>query len=30
MQGFQEFMVNPDRLPEIRERLDRERRNVFE
>ena len=30
MQGFQEFMVNPDRLPEIRERLDRERQNVFE
>lgn len=30
MQGFQEFMVNPDRLPEIRERLDRERQNVFD
>jgi len=30
MEGFQEFMVNPDRLPQIRERLDRERRNVFE
>ena len=30
MEGFQEFMVNPDRLPEIRERLDRERQAVFE
>ena len=30
MEGFQEFMVNPDRLQTIRERLDRERESVFE
>ena len=30
MEGFQEFMVNPDRLQTIRERLDRERQSVFE
>jgi len=30
MEGFQEFMVNPDRLQTIRERLDRERKSVFE
>ncbi len=29
MQGFQEFMVNPGRLQQIRERVDAERRNVF-
>ncbi|MFW6313663.1 MAG: hypothetical protein ACOC2N_07245, partial [Spirochaetota bacterium] len=30
MEGFQEFMVNPDRLQTIRERLDEERKSVFE
>ncbi|AHC16107.1 ABC transporter substrate-binding protein [Salinispira pacifica] len=30
MEGFQEFMVNPDRLPEIRARLDEERKNIFQ
>ncbi|MCG8477726.1 MAG: extracellular solute-binding protein [Spirochaetales bacterium] len=30
MQGFQEFMVNPDRVDEIRRRLEDERINVFE
>lgn len=30
MQGFQEFMVNPDRLQEIRVRLDEERQSVFD
>ncbi len=29
MEGFQEFMVNPDRLPGIRERLDRRRAEIF-
>lgn len=29
MQGFQEFMVNPDRVDTIRQRLDRERQQVF-
>lgn len=29
MEGFQEFMVNPDRLSAIRERLDTERRRIF-
>ncbi len=29
MEGFQEFMVNPDRLPEIRQRLDRRRIEIF-
>ncbi len=30
MQGFQEFMVNPDRVEEIRQRLEDERLSVFE
>lgn len=30
MEGFQEFMVNPDRVDEIRERLDRERERIFD
>lgn len=30
MEGFQEFMVNPDRLPEIRARLDEEREDIFQ
>ncbi len=29
MQGFQEFMINPDREDEIRQRLDDERRRIF-
>jgi len=29
MEGFQEFMVNPDRLPAILDRLDNERISVF-
>jgi multiple sugar transport system substrate-binding protein len=29
MEGFQEFMVNPDRLDEIRARLDKERESLF-
>ena len=29
MEGFQEFMVNPDRLPEIRARLEEKRLQVF-
>lgn len=29
MQGFQEFMINPDREQEIRERLDNERKRIF-
>ena len=30
MEGFQEFMVNPDREDAIRERLERERQRIFE
>jgi len=30
MEGFQEFMVNPDRIDAIRARLDAERKNLFE
>jgi len=30
MEGFQEFMVNPDRLSDIRERLEAERQNIFQ
>ncbi|MFW5643185.1 MAG: ABC transporter substrate-binding protein, partial [Alkalispirochaeta sp.] len=30
MEGFQEFMVNPDRVDAIRERLDEERKKIFE
>jgi multiple sugar transport system substrate-binding protein len=30
MQGFQEFMVNPDRVDAIRARLDRERQQIFD
>jgi multiple sugar transport system substrate-binding protein len=30
MQGFQEFMVNPDREDAIRERLETERQRIFE
>ena len=30
MEGFQEFMVNPDRIDAIRARLDKERKNLFE
>lgn len=30
MQGFQEFMVNPDRVDEIRQRLEDERISIFE
>ena len=30
MEGFQEFMVNPDRLAAIRERLDEERKKIFQ
>ncbi len=30
MQGFQEFMVNPDREAEIRERMETERRRIFQ
>ena len=29
MQGFQEFMINPDREDEIRQRLDEERKRIF-
>jgi multiple sugar transport system substrate-binding protein len=29
MQGFQEFMVNPDRVDRIRDRLDEERKAIF-
>ena len=29
MEGFQEFMVKPERLQEIRERTDAERKSVF-
>lgn len=29
MQGFQEFMINPDREDEIRQRLDTERKRIF-
>jgi multiple sugar transport system substrate-binding protein len=29
MEGFQEFMVNPDRIDAIRERLERERQAIF-
>ncbi len=29
MEGFQEFMVNPSRLPEIRQRIDRRRIEIF-
>ena len=29
MQGFQEFMINPDREDEIRQRLDDERQRIF-
>ena len=29
MQGFQEFMINPDREDEIRQRLDEERQRIF-
>lgn len=30
MEGFQEFMVNPDRIDAIRERLENERRAIFQ
>jgi multiple sugar transport system substrate-binding protein len=30
MEGFQEFMVNPDREDAIRQRLERERQRIFE
>jgi len=30
MEGFQEFMVNPDRIDAIRERLENERQAIFE
>lgn len=30
MEGFQEFMVNPDRVDAIRERLENERKKIFE
>lgn len=30
MEGFQEFMVNPDRVDAIRERLEQERQNIFQ
>ncbi len=30
MQGFQEFMVYPDREDEIRARIDAERKSVFD
>ena len=30
MQGFQEFMINPDREDEIRQRLDDERKRIFQ
>lgn len=30
MEGFQEFMVFPDRIDAIRARIDAERKNLFE
>ena len=29
MEGFQEFMVKPERLREIRARIDKERESIF-
>ncbi len=30
MEGFQEFMTHPERLPEIRQRIDEQRKKIFE